>query len=81
MVPRDTVLIPSIFQCTVFCLCLILPFLKSQINNDLSQIYSPPALNNLNTKIFIQHMYYGEQLVNISSAMPLHDVKFGLHAD
>jgi len=22
-------------------------FLKSQINNDLSQIYSPPALNNL----------------------------------
>jgi hypothetical protein len=55
-------------------------FLKSQINN-LSQIYLPPALNNLNTKIFIQHMYYGEQLVNISFAMPLHDVKFGLHAE
>jgi len=56
-------------------------FLKSQINNDLSQIYSPPALNNLNTKIFIQHMYYGEQMVNISFAIPLHDVKFGLYAD
>jgi len=56
-------------------------FLKSQINNDLSQIYSPPALNNLNTKIFIQHMYYGEQLVNISFVMPLYYVKFGLPAD
>jgi len=56
-------------------------FLKFQINNDLSQIYSPPALNNLNTKIFIQHMYYGEQLVNISFVMSLHDVKFGLYAD
>jgi hypothetical protein len=56
-------------------------FLKSQINNGLSQINSPPALPNLNTKILIQHMYYGEQLVNISFAMPLHDVKFGLHAD
>jgi hypothetical protein len=56
-------------------------FLKSQINNNFSQIYLPPGLNNLNTKIFIQHMYYGEQLVNISFGMPLHDVKFGLHAD
>jgi hypothetical protein len=56
-------------------------FVKSQNNNDLSQIYWPPAMNNSNTKIFIQHMYYGEQLVNISFALPLHDVKFGLHAD
>jgi hypothetical protein len=39
------------------------------------------SMNNLNTKIFIQHLYYGEQLVNISFAMPLHDVKYGLHAD
>jgi hypothetical protein len=26
-------------------------------------------------------MYYGEQLVNTSFAMPLYDMKYGLHAD
>jgi hypothetical protein len=56
-------------------------FLKPHINNDLSQNYSPPAQNNLNTKIFIQDIYYGKQLVNISFVMPLHDVKYGLHTD